>query len=158
MIISSCADHSLRIWDSETTRCMALFCGHSGLVVSIFQKVDPSLTALFAVSGRLQLGIELGGDSAPLLGAILSDQLNELFIFFLCPVALVDGRLLVLIELVQALGVISSWNEASDLNPVELTEFVGADVLFSTVLADSPLKENGLLICPIFLGVERFNV
>lgn len=32
LMLSSCADHSLRIWDMETTRCMALFSGHSGLV------------------------------------------------------------------------------------------------------------------------------
>lgn len=36
LMVSSCADHSLRIWDSNTTRCMALFAGHTGLVVSAF--------------------------------------------------------------------------------------------------------------------------
>ena len=35
LMLSSCADHSLRIWDLETKRCMALFAGHTGLVVSI---------------------------------------------------------------------------------------------------------------------------
>jgi len=33
-MLSSCADHSLRIWDTNTKRCMALFAGHTGLVVS----------------------------------------------------------------------------------------------------------------------------
>jgi len=32
LMLSSCADHSLRIWDMNTTRCMALFSGHTGLV------------------------------------------------------------------------------------------------------------------------------
>jgi len=32
LMLSSCADHSLRIWDMETYKCMALFSGHSGLV------------------------------------------------------------------------------------------------------------------------------
>lgn len=35
LMLSSCADHSLRIWDLQTTRCMALFAGHHGLVVRI---------------------------------------------------------------------------------------------------------------------------
>ncbi len=34
-MLSSCADHSLRIWDLNTTRCLALFAGHTGLVVSL---------------------------------------------------------------------------------------------------------------------------
>lgn len=34
LMLTSCADHSLRIWDLNTTRCMALFAGHKGLVVS----------------------------------------------------------------------------------------------------------------------------
>lgn len=32
LMLTSCADHSLRIWDLNTTRCMALFAGHTGLV------------------------------------------------------------------------------------------------------------------------------
>lgn len=35
LMLSACADHSLRIWDLNTTRCLALFAGHSGLVVSL---------------------------------------------------------------------------------------------------------------------------
>lgn len=35
LMLSACADHSLRIWDLNTTRCMALFAGHTGLVVSL---------------------------------------------------------------------------------------------------------------------------
>lgn len=31
-MLTACADHSLRIWDLNTTRCMALFSGHTGLV------------------------------------------------------------------------------------------------------------------------------
>lgn len=34
LMLSSCADHSLRVWDLNTTRGMALFAGHTGLVVS----------------------------------------------------------------------------------------------------------------------------
>lgn len=40
LMLSSCADHSLRIWDLNTTRCMSLFSGHSGLVVSQFSFKD----------------------------------------------------------------------------------------------------------------------
>lgn len=32
LMLTSCADHSLRIWDLNTYRCMALFAGHHGLV------------------------------------------------------------------------------------------------------------------------------
>jgi len=32
LMLSSCADHSLRIWDMNTYRCLALFSGHTGLV------------------------------------------------------------------------------------------------------------------------------
>lgn len=34
LTLTSCADHSLRIWDTNTTRCMALFAGHTGLVAA----------------------------------------------------------------------------------------------------------------------------
>ncbi len=34
LMLSACADHSLRIWDMNTQRCLALFSGHAGLVVS----------------------------------------------------------------------------------------------------------------------------
>jgi WD40 repeat protein len=34
LMLSACADHSLRIWDMNTQRCLALFSGHTGLVVS----------------------------------------------------------------------------------------------------------------------------
>jgi len=34
LMLSACADHSLRIWDMNTQRCLSLFSGHTGLVVS----------------------------------------------------------------------------------------------------------------------------
>ena len=34
LMLSASADHSLRIWDMNTQRCLALFSGHTGLVVS----------------------------------------------------------------------------------------------------------------------------
>lgn len=32
LMLSSCADHSLRLWDLKSKRCMSLFAGHTGLV------------------------------------------------------------------------------------------------------------------------------
>jgi WD40 repeat protein len=38
LMLSSCADHSLRIWDMHSQRCLSLFAGHTGLVVSFINK------------------------------------------------------------------------------------------------------------------------
>lgn len=35
LMLSACADHSLRLWDLKNKRCMSLFAGHTGLVVSL---------------------------------------------------------------------------------------------------------------------------
>ena len=52
------------------------------------QEVYPSLTTLLAISTGAKLVIELRSNSAPLLGAVFSDQLDELLILSFCPVAL----------------------------------------------------------------------
>ena len=92
-------------------------------------------------------------DLRPLLCTILTDQFHELLVFSFDPVTLLYGRLLVLVELVLALRIISSWDEPSDLDPVILVEFLWSDALPSAVLLDRPLKKVGFVICPVFFGV-----
>lgn len=58
---------------------------------------------MLAVSVDPEDSIELGGYKTPMLGAVVVDQLYEFFVLSLCPVALLNGRLFVLIELVLAL-------------------------------------------------------
>jgi hypothetical protein len=84
------------------------------------KEVYPTLSALLAVPGDSEAGVELVCNLGPLLGTIFSDQFNQLFIFSLDPVALLDGRLLVLVELVLALGVITARDEPCYLDPIIL--------------------------------------
>lgn len=73
-----------------------------------------------------------------MLGAVVVDQLYEFFVLSLCPVALLNGRLFVLIELVLALRVVSAWNKAGNLDPVVFVQFPGRYVFALAVLFHSP--------------------
>mmetsp|Transcript_41430 Transcript_41430/g.63201 ORF Transcript_41430/g.63201 Transcript_41430/m.63201 type:complete len:224 (-) Transcript_41430:447-1118(-) len=119
------------------------------------QEVDPALSALLSVPVDAQVGVQLVGYLTPLLGTVFAYQLNEFFVFPLNPVAFLDGRLLVLVELVLALGVVSARDESCDLYPVILVKLLGRDTLALAVLVDSPEKEARLLVSPILLGVIR---
>ena len=120
------------------------------------EEVDPPLPTLLAVPGDTKASIELVSDLRPLLCTILTDQFHELLVFSFDPVTLLYGWLLVLVELVLALRIISSWDEPSDLDPVILVEFLWSDALPSAVLLDRPLKKVGFVICPVFFGVVSF--
>jgi hypothetical protein len=97
----------------------------------------------------------LVGDLTPLLRTIFPDKPDKLLIFSLDPVTFLDGRFLILIELILTLRVVSAWNEMGNLNPVILVQLLWRDALAPAILCDSPLKQFGFVICPVFLGVVR---
>lgn len=62
---------------------------------------------------------------APLLGPILPNEPDQLLVLLLAPVTLLDGGLLVLVELVEALGVVAARDKSSNLYPIILVQFCG---------------------------------
>ena len=103
------------------------------------EEVDPPLSALLSVSGSTEILVKLLGDLAPLFGTVLSNQFDQLLILALHPVALLYGRLFILVELVLALRVVSAWDEAGDLDPVILVELLRSDSFAPAIFLDGPL-------------------
>ena len=58
-----------------------------------------------------------------------------------------------MVELVLALRIISPWDEPGYLDPVILIQLLWSDALATAVFLDRPLKQIGLVICPVFFGV-----
>lgn len=111
---------------------------------------------MFSISGNIEILIQLIGNLTPLLGAILSDESDELLIFSLNPVTLLDRRFLVLIELVLALRIVTAGNEMRNLDPVVFVQLLRGNALASAVFGDGPLKQLRLIISPVFLGIVGF--
>ena len=119
------------------------------------QEVDPSFSALFTVAADVQTFVELRGDLAPLFGTVRPDEPHELLVLSLDPVALLDGRLLVLVELVLALRIITPRNERGNLNPIVFVQLLRRYSLSLAVLEYGPLEQFGLVIGPVLFGVIR---
>lgn len=118
-----------------------IFAKTEGIFLNLrVEEVYPSLSTLLAIPSNTKASIELIGDLRPLLCTILTDQFYELLVFSFDPVTLLNGWLLVLVELVLALRIISSWDEPCDLNPVILIQLLWSDALATAVLLDRPLK------------------
>lgn len=66
-----------------------------------------------------------------------------------------DRRLLVLVELVLALGVVTAGNEACDLDPVVLIQLLRCDSLALAVLEDGPLQQLRFVVRPVLLRIVR---
>jgi len=120
------------------------------------QKVDPPLPALLPVSVGVQLRVECRGDVAPLARAVQADEPDELLVLLLHPVALRDGRLLVLVELVHALAVVPPGYEARNLHPVVFVQLCGMNLFTDGVVLDGPDEEARLVGRPVLLGGVSF--
>lgn len=83
------------------------------------------------------------------------DEPHELLVLSLDPVALLDGRLLVLVELVLTLRVISPWNERGNFNPIVFVQLLWRYSFSLTVLKYGPLEQFGLVIRPVLFGIIR---
>ena len=119
------------------------------------EEVDPALSALLSVPVGAEIQVERGRNLAPLACAVLADQSDELFVFALHPVTLLNGRLFVLVKLVLALGVVPAWYEAGDLHPIVAVQLLRRQVLAAAILLDGPLKKARLAVCPILFGGIR---
>jgi hypothetical protein len=122
------------------------------------EEVNPSFTALFPISINIQFWIELSCNDTPLFGSVSSNKLNKFLIFFFDPIALLNRRGSSLVELINTLWVVSSWNEASYLNPIVFVKFVWILVLVIAVFSNGPLQEHCFLVSPIFLCVKWFDI
>lgn len=103
------------------------------------QEVDPSFSTLFTISGGTKILVKLFRNLTPLFGTVLANQFDQLLIFTLHPITLLDGRFLILVELVLALRVVTARDEASDLDPVILVELLRSDSFTSAIFLDGPL-------------------
>lgn len=99
----------------------------------------------------MQYSVERGCYLTPLARAVLADEPDQLLVLLLDPVALMDRRLFVLIELVHALAIVSSGYKAGDLHPVVLVEFRRLDTLASRVVLDCPDQQPRLVGRPVLL-------
>ena len=108
---------------------------------------------MFTISIGTEILVKLLRDLTPLFGAVLTDEFDQLLIFALHPITLLDGRFLILVELVLALRVVTARDEASDLDPVILVELLRSDSFTSAILLDGPLKELRLIVNPVLLGI-----
>jgi hypothetical protein len=95
---------------------------------------------LLAVTGDPQASVELVGDLGPLFSAVFSNEFDEFFVLSFDPITFLDGRLLVLVELVLTLGIVSARDETSNLYPVILVQLLGSDALAAAVFLNGPLK------------------
>jgi hypothetical protein len=120
-----------------------------GLLLMLLRRLNLSLGALDLLGEPIDLILHLG----PLFGAVLPNEFDEFFVLSFDPIALLDGRLLVLVELVLTLRIVSAWDEACNLNPVILVQLLGSDALTSAVLLDCPLKQVRFIVCPILFSV-----
>lgn len=117
------------------------------------QEVDPPFSALFTVSVGAKILVKLLRDLTPLFGTVLANQFDQLLIFTLHPITLLDGRFLILVELVLALRVVTARDEASDLDPVILVKLLRSDSFTSTVFLDGPLQKLRLIVNPVLFRV-----
>lgn len=95
---------------------------------------------MLAVPGHAQASIELISNLGPLLGAVLTDQLDKLLVLPLDPVALLNCGLFVLVKLVLTLRIVATRDEAGNLYPIVLVKFLRLNALAFTILLDCPSK------------------
>jgi hypothetical protein len=82
------------------------------------QKVDPSFSALLAISLGYLSQVEAFGNLVPVFGAVLLNQFKKFFVFILGPIYFMGASLLILIIFEFALRVIPSGHKPRNFNPI----------------------------------------
>lgn len=103
------------------------------------QEIVPSFTALFAVATDLKPFVQNFSYVLPLFSPFLSNDLEQLVVFLALPLGLSDVRLMILIPLILALGVISARNQACHILPICTSEGVCFDISFLRIGIDCPV-------------------
>lgn len=95
--------------------------------------------------------VELVCNLVPVLGAFLSDDLEEFLIFSLLPLGFADVRFVPRIPFVLALGIIPPRNQVCNVLPVRVSEDAGGDVSFLAISMYCPFQQLRFLFIPITL-------
>lgn len=116
------------------------------------QKINPALPTLFSIAVRAKACVEGRRNLAPLARAVLPNEPDQLFVFTLNPVALMNGRLFVLVELVHALAVVPTRNKTGYLHPVISVELRRLHVFTGRIILYGPNQQPRLVRRPVLFS------